>query len=505
MMTQYSYSRIGCFKTCPYMYKLRYVDKLKTLPDTEPTNALYLGTAMHTGIEKNVEEAIRQYLSNYPVIDDLQINETIKMEHIIPKAKAVLPDGEYELQIDDEEFIGFADLLVPKGDNHYDLYDFKYSNNVENYLKSGQLHVYKYYIEKTTGKVIDNMYFVFLPKIMIRQKKTEDLYQFRKRLCEELSKSEIKIVKVDYDFNKVLEYLADVERVKTATEFPKNESRLCDWCEFKDYCQRKETTMITLPENKRRDLSQRKKRKIWIYGQSFTGKTTLANQFPDPLMLNTDGNIANVDAPYLLINDIVKTEGRMTTRVMGWEVFLNILETLEQKQNDFKTIVVDLLEDVFELCRAYTFKELGIEHESDAGFGKGYDIVRKRYLDAMKRLTNMDYENIVLLSKEDVSKSITKKGGENITTIRPDIQDKVASKLAGMVDVVARAYVDNDKYYLSFKSNEFVFGGGRLGVKGKEIASEYKEVMKVYDEANKNGEVKTEKPTEQPRRVVVNK
>lgn len=504
-MTQYSYSRIGCFKTCPYQYKLRYIEKLKTLPDAEPTNALYLGTAMHTGIEKNVEEAIKQYLSNYPVIDDLHINETIKMEYIIPKAKDLLPSGEYELKIDDEEFVGYADLLVPKGNGHYDLLDFKYSNNVENYLKSGQLHVYKYYIERTTERIIDNMYFVFLPKIMIRQKKTEDLYQFRKRLCEELSKSEIKIIKVDYDFQKVQEYLADVEQIKAATEFPKNESRLCDWCEFESFCKRKETTMI-LPENKRRDINKISKKVIWLYGAPFSGKTYLANKFEDPLMLNTDGNIKFVDAPYLSIKDEVTVEGRITKRKPAWEVFKEAVEELEKKQNNFKTIVVDLLEDTYEHCRAYKYAEMGVEHESDAGFGKGYDIIRKEFLDTIKRLTNLDYENIILISHEDSSKNITRRNGESTTTIRPNIQEKLASKIAGMVDIVARVVADNDTRVLSFKNNEYIFGGGRLNVKGQDIPLSYEELMKVYEEANKTTVAKTAQVEgEQPRRVVVNK
>ena len=32
--------------------------------------------------------------------------------------------------------------------NQYDLYDFKYSNNVGNYKKSQQLHLYKYFWER---------------------------------------------------------------------------------------------------------------------------------------------------------------------------------------------------------------------------------------------------------------------------------------------------------------------------------------------------------------------
>lgn len=505
-MTQFSYSRIDCFKQCPYKYKLKYVDKLKTLPDTEANNALYLGTALHTGLEKTVEDALEQYYSNYPVIEDLQINEAIKLETIIPMGKNAIPDGLFEVKVEDNEFVGYMDLLVSKGNNHFDIWDFKYSNNVDKYLESSQLHVYKYQYEKNNpNHVVDNLYFIFLPKIQIRQKKTEDLYQFRKRLQEELSKAEVRIERVEYNPAKVREYLGAVEQIKAATEFPENETKLCAWCEFESFCKRKETTMI-LPENKRRDVNKISKKVIWLYGAPFSGKTYLANKFEDPLMLNTDGNIKFVDAPYLSIKDEVTVEGRITKRKPAWEVFKEAVEELEKKQNDFKTIVVDLLEDTYEYCRAYKYAEMGVEHESDAGFGKGYDMIRKEFLDTIKRLTNLDYENIILISHEDSSKNITKRGGESTTTIRPNIQEKLASKIAGMVDIVARVVADNDTRVLSFKNNEYIFGGGRLNVKGQDIPLNYNELMNIYDEANKSTvskEEKVEQPSER-RRVEIN-
>ena len=483
---KFSYSRVSLYKTCPHAFKLRYIDELKTLPNTDANNALYLGTAVHTGIETTVANAIKEYYANYPLIDDLQINEAIKIEDVVQKAKSLLPDGTFELKIEDDEFVGFMDLLVPKGDNHFDLYDFKYSNNIDRYLESGQLHVYKHYYEKTNPEhTIDDMYFVFLPKVMIRQKKTENLYQFRARLREELSKAEVKIVKVDFDECKVAEYHAAVEEIKTAVVFPKNESRLCDFCEFQSYCKRKDESML-LPENKRRNIDKISKKVMWIYGAPFSGKTFLANKFPDPLMLNTDGNVRFVDAPYVAIRNEVTVDGRITKRKSAWEVFKEYIDELEKKQNDFKTLVIDLLEDTYEYCRAYVYEREDITHESDAGYGKGYDIVRKEFLDQVKRLTNLDYENIILISHEDASKNITNKGGSSLTTIRPNIQEKLASKIAGMVDIVGRAVADGDNRVLSFKANELVFGGGRLNVKGKDIPLDYDQLMKIYDDANKS-------------------
>lgn len=494
---QVSYSRVSTHKKCPYQYFLRYKEKLKTIPTDDPQSALILGHALHTGIEKDVQAAIDEYFNAYPIITDFHIDEAIKLEYLIPKVKAILPKGEHEVKIEDEDFIGYIDLLAPMGwmsknaifnpygedVDVYNLYDFKYSNNVSNYMRSEQLHLYKYYFEKLNpGKRIRNLYFVFIPKVQIKRKKNETDFEFRQRIISELDAKEIKTVEVYYDPNKVIEFLTDTKHSVEAEEFDKRPTRLCDWCDYQNYCQKGDDTMI-LPKNERRSIETINKKVIWLYGAPFSGKTYLANKFPDPLMLNTDGNIRFIDAPYISIKDVVTVEGRMTKRTFAWEVFKDAIAELEKKQNDFKTLVVDLLEDTYESCRLYMYDQLNITHESDDSF-RAWDKVRTEFLSTLKRLMNLDYENIILISHEDTSKDITKKGGDKVTAIKPNINDKCANKVAGMVDIVARVIADGDNRVLSFKTNEVIFGGGRLNVTAKEIPLDYDELMKVYDEAN---------------------
>lgn len=501
---QFSHSRVGTFSDCKRKYKYTYIDKLKPFPNYDADNPLRCGTAMHEGIEKDAETAIKEYLYSYPIIDDLHINETIKMEYLIPIAKETFPKGIYEYKIDLPEFIGYIDLLVPvenpyiedgkcfkkefENTEWFDIYDFKYSNNVAGYMQSGQLHEYKYFFEKMNpGKKIRNLYFGFIPKVNIKQKKTETLAQFRDRIRTELAKQEIKICRVIYNENKVYEFLNKAKQIKNCETYPAEPCWLCDrFCEFKNLCQKGEgLDIMNLPKNKRRNIEKVDKKVIWLYGAPFSGKTYLANKFPDPLMLNTDGNVRFVDAPYIAIKNEVEVVGRITKTTLAWQIFKDAISELEKKQNTFKTIVVDLVEDTYEHCRLYMYDKLGITHESDDSF-RAWDKVRTEFLSTMKRLTNLDYENIILISHEDTSKDITKKSGDKITAIKPNLQDKAALKIAGMVDIVARVIADEDKRVLSFKANDVVFGGGRLNIIETEIPCTYEDLMAVYDEANKN-------------------
>lgn len=486
---QVSHSRVECFNQCPFKFKLRYGDKLKTIPDDKPDNALYLGTALHTGLEIGVEEAIQQYYSNYPIITDEHIHEAMKLEAMIPKAKQMLPEGQNEVLIVDSHFKGFIDLLVPVGTEggitFYDIYDFKYSNNTRNYLDSDQLHLYKYFFEKNNPLcTIRNMYFLMVPKSKCKQIKGENLSSYRQRLELDLKTLTPELVPIQYDPNKVIRFLLETKSMLETDTYKQRKGFLCRYCEFQDYCTKGEDYML-LPENKRRSLNATTKKVIWIYGSPFSGKTTFANHFPDPIMLNTDGNIKFVDAPFISIKDEVKKNGRMTERKMAWETFKEIVAELELKENSFKTIVVDLLEDVYEYCRRYICNERGWDHESDDSF-KAYDIVRTEFLSTLKRLMNLEYENIVLISHLDTGKDITKKGGDKITKIAPNLNEKVANKVAGMVDIVARTIADDNQYVLSFKRNEVIFGGGRLKFKAAEIPLDYKAFCDLYTEANAN-------------------
>lgn len=492
---QMSYSRVSSFDQCPFKWKLRYIDELETIDKCDPADALKLGTALHEGIETDVETAIQKYFMSYPVITDAHENEAMKLRNLIPKAKELLPPGgEFETLIECEDFKGFIDYLVPVDGGEFDIYDFKYSNNVDRYLESEQLHVYKYFAEKLLGIKIRNLYFLFVPKTQIRQKKTEDLFQFRVRLENTLETMTPRIERVEYDPNKVIEFLTSTKHVVECQDYEKRESRLCDFCEYQSYCQKGEIIDM-LPKNERVQVNATKQIKGWIYGAPFSGKTTFLDNAPDPLNLNTDGNVNNVTMQRVRIRDTY--EGRV--KKFAWEVFKEAISDLE-KGSDFKTIIVDLVEDTREMCRVYMYDKLNIQHESDSGYGKGWDIIKTEYLSTMRRFFNLDY-NLFIVSHEDISKELTRNSGEKITKIAPNIQEAIANKLAGMVDFVGRVVVNDDgSRVLSFKTNEVIFGGGRLNFGVSEIPLEWGELMKLYedlsvDNASKNRlETKSEVP-----------
>lgn len=234
---KFSHSKVECFNNCPYQYKLRYIDKLKTLPKDDPTDALIIGQALHKGVEEGVDKAVEMYYNSYPIINDKHIEEAIKLEYLIPKVVKLLPiDREHEIELKSRDFIGYIDLVIHNKDGTVDLLDIKYSNNVDKYIDSKQVHLYKYYYEKQYGKKVNKIGYIFVPKTSIRQKKTESIYDFRKRLKETLSDMEITTEYVDFDKLKVDQFDVECNILKNCKEFPKNETRLCGWCSYMNFC-----------------------------------------------------------------------------------------------------------------------------------------------------------------------------------------------------------------------------------------------------------------------------
>ena len=224
------------------------MDGLKTLSSTDAANPLIIGTTLHRGIETDVETAIREYFDSFPIITDQHIDEEIKLRYLIPKVKECLPEGIHEVQVVDTNFIGTLDMLVPvskalhpelDGD-WFDLLDFKYINpkNQDRYADSRQLHLYKYYFEKMNpGKRIRNMSFILVHKVQIRQKKTETIFDFRKRLMEELEQVQITQMFIDYAPQMVIDHLEMTQEIMTCEEYPKNQTRRCDFCDFQRFCE----------------------------------------------------------------------------------------------------------------------------------------------------------------------------------------------------------------------------------------------------------------------------
>ena len=116
---------------------------------------------------------------------------------------------------------------------------------------------------------------------------------------------------------------------------------------------------------------------FFIWGQSMHGKTYLARQFPSPIIINTDGNGKKISTPHVDVYD--------------FETFVKVLDEIEEGNHTYKTIVIDLVDDIKSFLEDYVCRKHKVENLADAGFGKAYGDVKATWKRLMIKLTQLPY------------------------------------------------------------------------------------------------------------------
>ena len=494
-----SHSRVDLYKRCHFHYRLKYIDKFTQLDEHKADSPLTIGNALHYGLEVgNKKQMIDYYYSQFPVKTDKTINEAIKLELAFDKVMPVLNNIKIKHQeyvIEEPEFKGIVDLITENDDGTVDIFDFKYSNNVDSYMDSPQLHIYQYYLEQYGFKV-NRLGYIFIPKLFIRQKKNEDLDQFRKRLVETYKEKQVQLVEIPKDKMQIVYFFNDAKSIqidfsKSYKELERNINDSCFACKYgEDYLEiiEEDDEIMALPKNEKRELKLDLKPDFWIYADSYVGKSTFVDSFDDVLFINTDGNTDNTTSPVVSVRDHVTRKGRIEETQFGWEDFKNTVTDLGVEENTFQAVAIDLVEDLYELCRTYVFNKNNIEHESDSGFGKGWDLVKKEFVDTMKRLKALKYQ-LIFISKEN-RKEIKERSGASYTTFSPNLQEKQSNILSGIVDLTIHAEKDGEKRYINLITDEHTFGGGRFDFKVKTCELNRKSFEQALKDAQKDRVVK---------------
>lgn len=177
--------------------------------------------------------------------------------------------------------------------------------------------------------------------------------------------------------------------------------------------------MSILPKNEpmEKDITPKV---FFLWGQSMHGKTYLARQFPDPIIINTDGNGKKIDTPHV--------------DVYNFETFVDVLREIEEGNHTFKTIVIDLVDDIKTFLEEYVCKKYKVENLADAGFGKGYSDVKATWKRLMIRLTQLPYYVVFISHIVQITDDFNK----DVTIDQPSLEQKYLNMTKGRTDVMIK-------------------------------------------------------------------
>lgn len=170
---------------------------------------------------------------------------------------------------------------------------------------------------------------------------------------------------------------------------------------------------------------------FFIYGKTMSGKSYFSSFFPHPLVLNTDGNSAQGTAPSRQIRNIRDADGKLKQSAI--KQLDKIIIALQQPGVTFKTIIIDVIDDICVMIEQAICLENNAQALGDIPYGKGYSTfysILQQFVIDLKALPM----NVIFISRE----LETTEEGSNVPAFKPSLKDKYYNIVNGNCDLVIR-------------------------------------------------------------------
>lgn len=172
-------------------------------------------------------------------------------------------------------------------------------------------------------------------------------------------------------------------------------------------------TMKTKPKASLFDLT------ALVYGPSKIGKSSMCSNAPHALFLATEPGLNALEV--------------FQVNITNWEEMLQACQEIAEGKHEFKTIVLDTVDNAYRMCSEHVCKKFKVEHESDLGFGKGYALINNEFQRVLNKLAFLPYGLILISHSHD--KDIETRTGTH-TRIVPTLPEKVRKIVTGLVDMI---------------------------------------------------------------------
>ncbi len=134
-----------------------------------------------------------------------------------------------------------------------------------------------------------------------------------------------------------------------------------------------------------------------LHGSPKIGKTTEVSKLGDVIYLDAENGTIGIDVA--TFENLLPNRNRFTSPITLWDDVDKATSQLELAtgQGLEGVIVIDTAGASWDMCRLSVLKRLGIKHETDLGFGKGWRAVKDEYTAWIARLKAIGF-GIVFIS-----------------------------------------------------------------------------------------------------------
>lgn len=183
--------------------------------------------------------------------------------------------------------------------------------------------------------------------------------------------------------------------------------------------------MAILPPNKPKETVDTP-RNFFIWGPTMNGKSYLASEFPNALILNTDGNAAQIETPSVDLKNERGPDGAIKKNVIVQVI--EIIKELEKGKHTYETVVIDVVDDLITLIDQAICEENNVEYVGDVPYGKGWGLQKTFITSIVVRLKALPM-NVIYISRYATRLE------NNIEIPMPSLGDKHLNVVNGNCDL----------------------------------------------------------------------
>jgi len=210
-----------------------------------------------------------------------------------------------------------------------------------------------------------------------------------------------------------------------------------------------EETDLSLPDEPNEPSSSISDYSILLYGAKKIGKTSLAARFPDAFFLATEPG--------------TKALRVFTRPVRTWKDFDGYIKLLEKKKHDFKTIVVDTIDNLYEYAFSHVCQKHMIKHPNEQNdYGATWKEITELFKNGVTRLLNLPRSPGVIFVSHDTEKEIELRSGDKIDRVQPTMAKQAMSIVEAVVDVIVNYHYDGKRRFIRLDGAQDIVAGCRI-------------------------------------------